>query len=259
MADTIYLERDGAIGWLVLNRPEKRNAITLAMWQALPGLLDEAAADPDIRVLVVRGSGGAFSAGADISEFEEHRLEPERARAYDEAAHAGEHDLATFVKPTIAMVRGACVGGGCELALACDLRLADTTSRFGITPAKIGLVYSLQATKRLVDIVGPATAKLVLFTGELLDATRAVKSGLVEEALAPEELEPRVRTLAGTIAARAQFSVRATKRIVQLVLEGQSHDTEETQRIADEAYRTADYQEGVRAFLEKRPPEFTYS
>ncbi len=256
----IYVERTGEVATLVINRPEKRNAITYEMWQAIPDLVREAEEDPGVKVLLVRGAdSSAFSAGADIGEFEARRSDSESARIYNEATHEAERALDALQKPTIAMVQGPCIGGGCEIALACDLRVSDTNARFGITPARLGLVYSLSATKKLVDLVGPAKSKYILFTGRQIDARRAYEIGLVDQLHEPEETENETWKLAEEICSKAQFSVRSTKHIIRLILSGQAEDDEETLRLRNESFDTPDYQEGVRAFLERRSPNFTYS
>ena len=257
MPADLYLERDGAIAWLVLNRPEKRNPISYAMWQELPKLVAEAESDDAIKVLVLKGAGEkAFSAGADISEFDKYRANSEGARIYNEATHIGERALAGMKKPSIAMIRGYCIGGGCELALACDFRFSDTSGRFGITPAKLGIVYSLTATKQLVDLVGPAVAKYILFSGEHLSAERAYEVGLVDELLPPDGLETRTREFAALLAGRSQYTIRSMKEIIGLIAAGQVEDDERTLRMRNDSFDGEDYQEGVRAFLEKRPPQF---
>jgi enoyl-CoA hydratase len=260
MSDHLRLERDGDIAWLVLDRPEKRNAINLAMWEAIPGLLEEVEEDPAIKVLVLRGGDGrTFSAGADISEFETLRSTEEGARSYNASTEAAEHALQGLSKPTIAMVQGPCIGGGCGIATNCDLRFSDETARFGITPAKLGLVYSLPATKALVDLVGPSQAKYILFSGRQIPAARAREIGLVDEVYPSDELEQVVTDLARSIASRAQFSVRSTKRITRLIMDGAAEDTDESKHLRLTSFSSEDYREGVRAFLEKRDPHFTYS
>lgn len=260
MSEHLKLTRDGEIAWLVLNRPEKRNAISLDMWSALPGLIEEVEQDAGLKVLVLRGADGrTFSAGADVSEFETLRSTEEGARSYNATTEAAEAALQGMTKPSIAMVQGPCIGGGCGLAIGCDLRFSDETARFGITPAKLGLVYSLPATKGLVDLVGPSQAKYILYSGQQIRAKRAREIGLVDEIYSSDELEEIVTDLARTIASRAQFSVRATKRITRLITDGQSSDSDETKDLRLTSFATEDYREGVRAFLEKRPPEFTYS
>lgn len=259
MSDTdhLVLRKDGAIATLLINRPDKRNPISFAMWKALPGLVEEVEGDQDVKVLIVRGAGDkAFSAGADISEFERYRADSAGARVYNEATHVAERALAGLSKPAIAMIHGFCIGGGAEIALACDLRFADTQARFGITPARLGIVYSLTATKQLSDLAGPAVTKYILFSGEHLPARRAYEVGVVDELLAPEDLEVRTQEFAELIASRSQYSVRSSKRIVQKIQAGQTEDDDETLRLRNDSFDGDDYKEGVRAFLDKRQPVF---
>ncbi|XVV06352.1 enoyl-CoA hydratase/isomerase family protein [Actinosynnema sp. CA-248983] len=250
---TLRLDTSGPVATLTIDRPAKRNAMSYEMWSALPGLMAEVAAAPEVRVLVVRG-GEHFSAGADISEFSTLRAGAEGAARYGDAVHNGERAIASLGKPTIAAVHGFCVGGGCEIALACDLRIASSGARFGITPAKLGIVYNFTSTKQLVDVVGPAWAKQILFSGELIDAATALRIGLVNEV--HDDLDARVKELSEVIASRAQVSVRGAKQIVNRVTDGQVAEDEAVQALYDEAVRSAEYAEGVAAFLEKRAPRF---
>ncbi|MBV2365401.1 enoyl-CoA hydratase-related protein [Streptomonospora nanhaiensis] len=260
MSDDLVVERSGAVATLTLNRPESRNAIRLEMYAELPALLRGIDDDPGVKVLVVRGAGTkAFAAGADISEFGRVRADAESARSYNEHVAAAERALEGMAKPTVAMVHGHCVGGGCGLALACDLRFCDTNAGFAITPAKLGLVYSLESTRRLVDLVGPAQAKWILFSGGRLDADRALRTGLVDAVTEPDALAEHTYSFAELVATRAQYSVRAAKQIVNRIVAGQLHDDAETTELRNSSFDTDDYAEGVRAFLEKRPPRFTWS
>ncbi|MBB4930423.1 enoyl-CoA hydratase/carnithine racemase [Lipingzhangella halophila] len=257
MPDELLIDREGAVATLTINRPDSRNAISLGMYQELPKLVQSVDNDPNVKVLVVRGAGTkAFAAGADIHEFEEVRGNAESARNYNEHVAAAEHALERMTKPSIAMVHGFCIGGGCGLALACDLRFSDHNGRFGITPAKLGLVYSLESTKRLVDLVGPAQAKWILYSGLHVDAERALRIGLADSLHAPEELESATAEFAQAITSRAQYSVRATKEIVRRINAGQAEDDEATTELRNSSFDTDDYAEGVRAFLEKRSPDF---
>lgn len=254
----LLLAADGAVATLTFNRPRVRNAISFEMYQQIPGLLARVEADPQVRVLVVRGAGErAFAAGADIKEFQTVRSGAEGAAVYNAAVAATEHALESLSKPVIAMVHGYCIGGGCGIALAADIRIADTSSAFGITPARLGLVYSLESTKRLVDAVGPAEARYILYSGRQVDAQRALRTGLVNELHPPDELEAAVYGLAAEIAQRAPISVARTKEITGLVLAGQAADDEHTTDLRNSSFASQDYAEGVRAFLEKRPPVFT--
>ena len=255
MVEGFDLQFDGAIATLILNRPSRKNALTEAMWLGLPGLLAEVLASP-AKVLVVRGAGDAFAAGADISEFETVYATTESSAAYFAAVAAAMSALAAFPNPTIAQIDGACIGGGMGLALCCDLRLASDRSRLGITPGKLGLMYSLADTKRLIDAVGPSRAKDILYTGRILGVAEAVAIGLVDAVIPATGLEAAVREKADQIAAASQHSARASKAIISRILAGQAADDAETDRWMVEAVAGPDFQEGRNAFLAKRPPQF---
>lgn len=257
MTAGLRVTKRGAVATLRFDRAEKRNPITLAMWSALPGLLEDVASDDAVKVLVVRGAGDlAFSAGADLDEFERVRADPAGARAYDEATHAAERAMAGFPKPAIAMIHGHCIGGGASLALACDFRFADVRARFGIPPARLGVVYGLPATRRLTDLAGPAVARYLLFTGLHLEAQRAYALGIFDRIEAPEELEAKTLEFADLLCSRSQVSIRASKQILQRIADGQMEDDAHTRALREDAFAADDYAEGVRAFLEKRPPAF---
>jgi enoyl-CoA hydratase/carnithine racemase len=242
---------------LTLNRPARKNAMNQAMWRALPEAL-AAVHRSSAKVLVLTGADGVFSAGADISEFESVWANTESAKAYAELITRAVNALSDFSKPTLAAVRGPCVGGGMALALACDLRIVDSAARFGITPAKLGLVYSLEDTKRLVDVVGPANAKDILFTGRLLDANEARAMGLVNAVAPSETFDATLQSKVEEIAAASQWSTRGIKAIIGLILAGQSRDDDRTRAAFLEATQGADFQEGRAAFLEKRKPNFPF-
>ena len=253
--EPLLLDRDGPVAVLTINRPERLNALTFGMFARLPALLAEAAALPDVRALVLRGAGTrSFSAGADISEFSAVRATPEQAAAYDDAVLAAEEALASFPAPTIAAVHGYCYGGGCGLALACDARFAARAARFAITPAKLGLVYPLRSTKRLVDLVGPSRAKIILMAGADVDAARALSFGLVDEVF--DDLDGGVREFTALLASRSAVTQRAVKETVGRILDGVSADDEAHAALRAAALTSPDYSEGVRAFLERRPPSF---
>lgn len=254
--EAVYLTRKGAAAHLVLNKPAKRNALSEAMWRAIPRLLNEAEADPAVRLLVVRGEGGAFAAGADISEFEEVYATTERAADYSRAIAAALDGLAAFARPTLAAIEGACVGGGCGLALACDLRFAATGSKFGITPGKLGLVYTVNDTKRLIDAVGVSAAKDILFTGRILPDEEALAMGLIDRLVAPDALDEAVTDFGDQIAKTSAVSARITKQIIARIQAGQAQDNAETRKLFLDAFQGADFQEGYRAFLAKRAPDF---
>ncbi|MGW5125867.1 enoyl-CoA hydratase/isomerase family protein [Streptomyces sp. NPDC004069] len=236
----------GAVATVVIHHPAKRNAMTAAMWRALPPLLDDLAADPDVRVLVLTGAGATFCAGADISTL---RGSPREAQ---HLAVRAEEALAAFPKPTLAAVRGYCVGGGAQLAAACDLRFAEAGALFGVTPAKLGIVYPASSTRRLASLVGPATAKYLLFSGELIDTEHALRTGLVAEVLPEGELTKRITEFTGILAARSQLTQAAAKEFTDGRTDRDAH-------WAEQARASGDTAEGVAAFLERRTPRFTWS
>jgi enoyl-CoA hydratase/carnithine racemase len=250
--DELRLAVDDRVATLTIDRPSRRNAMSYAMWSALPGLMAEVSSS-GARVLVVRGTDH-FSAGADISEFATLRKGPSGARRYGDAVHAGERAIAGLPVPTIAAISGFCIGGGCEIALACDMRIAAADARFGITPAKLGIVYNVTSTRQLVAAVGPAWAKQILFGADLVDAATALRIGLVNEVA--DALDHRVAELAGTIASRAQISVRGAKQIIDRILAGKPDDDDEVEALYEKAVLSDDYAEGVAAFLAKRSPNF---
>jgi enoyl-CoA hydratase/carnithine racemase len=248
----VALGEDG-IAVLTLDRPAKRNALTSAMWGALPGVLAALAAEPGLRVLLVTGAGESFSAGADIAELREVYADPDSADAFHAVNVRAEEALAAFPRPTLAVVRGSCVGGGCQLAVACDLRFAEPQARLGITPAKLGIVYPAVPTARLARLLGPARAKYLLFSGELLTAARALEFGLVE--VVAEDVEQRALEFARTLALRSAQTQGAAKEVVAAVVEGR--DPQAAATPWERASRTApDVAEGLAAFLERRPPRF---
>ncbi|MFC4034638.1 enoyl-CoA hydratase-related protein [Streptomyces polygonati] len=235
---------------VTISNPARRNAMTLGMWAALPRLLAPLAADPRVRTLVLTGAGETFCAGADINDL----AAPRGARDTQEAAAAAEEALAAFPKPTLAVVRGFCVGGGCQLAVACDLRFAARGARFGVTPARLGIVYPAAATRRLTGLTGPSTAKHLLFSAELIDDERALRTGLVDELLAPDALERRVRDYTALLAARSQLTQAAAKEFA-----AGPPDAARLAYWAAQAGSSGDTAEGTAAFLERREPRFTWS
>ncbi len=251
----IRLELTGPIARLLLARPDKRNAIDQAMWEAIPRLVAAAGAEPGIRVLLIASSTpGVFCAGADIGEFARESGSADWRAANQAAIRAAQLAVARAPCPVIAAIDGDCVGGGCGLALAADVRIASPRARLGITPARLGLVYSLHDSKLLVDLVGPGQAKRMLYTGMLLSATEALRIGLVEE-LADDPLAA-AEALAGQIVSSSPFSQRGTKAIVRRILDGSTDDDAASAALFDSAFTGADFAEGVGAFLAKRPPRF---
>ena len=260
MTDPLEVTISDGIATVSINRPERRNSISLTMYQRLPELLGEVDENPEVRVILLRGRGeAAFSAGADISEFSTTRGDAATAKVYNGHVERAETTLQGLRKPTIAVIHGYCIGGGCGLAACCDLRLAAESARFAVTPAKVGLVYSFSSTKRLVDLIGPSRTKWLLMSGEQIDAATALAWGLVDELWVPAELDLRASDLAQTITSRAQASVSAAKQLVQRAVNGQSQEDADTRELRDRSFETADYAEGVAAFVEKRPPTFTWA
>ncbi len=255
----LYLEKDGDLAWLVLNRPDKFNALSQSMWEAIPALAAEVDADPAVKVMVVRGATEkAFSAGADISEFEALNTDTALRDANRAAITNGLRALTRVAKPTIAMIRGVCMGGGCAIALTCDIRFASPEARLGIPPARLGLAYTLEDMKQLVDVVGPSHAKSMMFTGRAVAAPEALAIGLVNAVHPLEAIEAETRDFAAQVARNSQFSVRALKKVIGLIAEGADAETEESWALAMAAYEGEDYREGVAAFLAKRPARFTF-
>lgn len=246
----LRLEVDQNVARITIDNAGKRNAMNAAMWRRLPELLAEAAADPEVRVVVLTGAGDAFCAGADISEL--HEIEGPEGSATEPAERA----LLECPLPTIALINGLCIGGGCQLAAACDLRIAAESAVFGITPAKLGVVYPPSSIARLTELVGPSAAKLLLFSADFFNAPRALAMRLVDEVVTdPAE---RVSELAGTIAGRSQLSVRAAKELVDLAGRGEPL-TERAEHWHDVAVKTGETAEGVGAFLERRMPVFPFA
>ncbi|WP_328333773.1 MULTISPECIES: enoyl-CoA hydratase/isomerase family protein [unclassified Streptomyces] len=234
------------VATVVISNPAKRNAMTAAMWRALPVLLDRLADDDAVRVLVLTGAGNTFCAGADISTLRDPREDPQRL------AVRAEEALAAFPKPTLAAVRGYCVGGGCQLAAACDLRFAEEGSLFGVTPAKLGIVYPAASTARLASLVGPATAKYLLFSAELIGTDHALRTGLLDEVVPVDLLGPRVAEFSRVLVSRSQLTQTAAKEFT-----AGRDDRGAYWRAA--ARDSDDPAEGVAAFLERREPRFTWT
>lgn len=257
MASGLEFTREGAVATLTFARPEKKNAITYDMWAAIPDIVGEVEADPALKVLRLTGAGQDFSAGADISEFGSLRSTAEGAAAYDKAVEGAVTALAGMTKPSIAAIRGNCIGGGCEISVACDFRFAEPGARFGITPAKLGIVYDFRSTHQLVSLVGPAHARWFLLSGLLVDAARAREIGLVNDVF--DDLDAETAGFVGTLCARSQTSVRGMNRIIGRIVEGQSDTDDEIEAMRLAAIHGEDYAEGVAAFLARRPPRFTAS
>jgi enoyl-CoA hydratase len=247
------------IGIVLFNQPEKHNAINVEMWQGLATALDEFAADDDIRVVVYAGAGGqAFTSGADISQFAARR---DNARDNDEFMRMtapGRDRLATFPKPSIACIEGYCLGGGLAVALQADLRMAAADAVLGVPAARLGIAYAMQPTKRLVDLVGPAQARLLLYTARRFSAHEAFAIGLVDSVVEAQQAEQACVELANTIAENAPLSVAAAKLTIdQIVNDASERDLARVAEAVRRCMDSADYREGREAFAQKRKPVFT--
>ncbi|WP_299481296.1 enoyl-CoA hydratase-related protein [uncultured Roseibium sp.] len=253
-----FVKINGRIAEIVLNAPERRNALSLAAWARIPDLTDQIAAAGDIRVCVLKGAGNkCFCAGADISEFEATRATPSAAMHYDEINVAAFKALKSLPIPTVAAIEGPCLGGGLGLALSCDLRIASKSAFFGIPAAKLGLAYPPDALTDLLSAVSTSNAKRIIYTGDRFTSEEALTMCLVDEITEPEDLSGRVETLCATICSNAPLSIAAAKRAIDEISEQSGHiELEQHRLVAQLCIESSDYREGCRAFLEKRKPDF---
>ena len=256
--ERMIAEKDGAIGWMMFNNPERRNALSLDMWQAIPVILEAFERDPAIRVIVLRGQGEkAFISGADISQFEQQRSSAESVAEYDRIAEGAGNALQASRKPTIAMIRGYCIGGGLGVAVQCDLRIAAEGARFAVPAARLGLGYRWGGVKKLVDLVGPAYAKEIFYTARQFDATEALQMGLVNRVRAVVELESYVADYAARIAENAPLTIGAVKLAAsEWAKDPNKRDLAAVQAAVDACFASEDYVEGRTAFMQKRKPAF---
>jgi len=252
----VVAARRGVVGRITLDRPAKRNAMSYAMWAGLGKASALLAADPEVRVVVLRGAGDHFCAGADIAELLAER--PHGTPSFMDVNMAAEQALAALPKPVVAVLQGDVVGGGCALAIDCDIRLAVRGARFGITPSKLGIVYPSASLERAVRLLGPA-AKRLLYTGDLIDVDEALRIGLVDEVHDASSIEERVDELCSTLAARSLLTQAATKEMIAAVLAHGSVPADLADHWARIVASAPDPDEGVAAFLERRPPHFTWS
>ena len=252
----LRVERDGPVGRLVLDNPERRNAINADMWRAIAPAMAAFNADASIRCIVIRGEGTqAFAAGADISEFEKNRASEGDVKQYEAATSAAHHAIESSPKPVIALIHGFCVGGGLAVALSCDLRYADASSRFAIPAARLGLGYGVHGMGRLVATVGHAAAREIMFSARRYDAGEALAMGLVNRILPDAELDDYVRKVALELAANAPMTIAASKAVINALAEP-SGDFSAAETAVARCMKSEDYVEGRRAFMEKRAPAF---
>ncbi len=259
MTTDILCERRDGVATVTFNRPERRNAITYEGWQLLSRIAEEVATDDAIRVVVFTGSGElAFSAGADISDFDRYRHDTASAKEYAAAFDGALDSVESIPKPTISLIRGFCIGGGCELSMATDMRIATSGSRFAIPVAKLNILIGYKEMRRLVRLVGPGHANYILMSGRQLDAEEAVRIGLVDRVVPEDEIDEYVHGLAREMTPLAPLSQRRHKEIMQIVLDnpGLKDLTPDQQDLPFANFDSADFVEGRRAFLERRPPRF---
>ena len=259
--DKMLSRREGRVGYVIYNNPERHNAVSLDMWEAAVGMLDEYRNDNNISVVVVTGAGGkAFVSGADISRFDKERSGEEAVARYNaivEKSYAAFHE---FPKPTIAMIRGYCIGGGMGLATCCDLRICTDGSKFAVPAAKLGLGYGYPGLKRLVDIVGPSFAMEIFYTARQFTAAEALTMGLVNRVVPDGELEKYVKDYADMIAGNAPLTIKAVKATVaEVVKEDSKRNLKHSADLVEACFKSRDYEEGRKAFMEKRKPVFTGS
>lgn len=257
-AGAILATVEDRVGWITISNPARHNAISLAMWQALGAALGRFEADPGVRVIVLRGAGdAAFASGADISRFEEERSTPEAVRHWNQVVGSSMRRVADVEKPTLAMIRGFCLGGGLAVASQCDLRFAAEGSRFGIPAARLGVGYDWAGVKQLLDLVGPSAVKDLLFTGRRIDAVEALARGLIDRLVSADDLELLVRETAMQIADNAPLTVAAAKLVVrELTRPAGNFNPEICEAAVARCFASADFREGRQAFLEKRNPSF---
>jgi enoyl-CoA hydratase len=259
MTDKMLSRKDGKVGYLIFNNPERRNAVSLDMWEAAEGFLEDFKNDKNIRVVVVTGAGGkAFISGADISKFEKERSTQAGVDRYNAAVDRANNAFFNFPKPIIAMIRGYCIGGGVGLAICCDLRICTEDSKFAVPAAKLSIGYRYDGLKKLVDLVGPSYAKEIFFTARQFTAAEAHQMGLVNRVVPDAELESYVKDYADTIAGNAPLTVDSVKFIVAQVLKDESkRDLKTCDEMVQACFASGDYTEGRKAFMEKRKPQFT--
>ena len=256
VAKKIIVRREGGVATLIFNNPEKRNALSLEMWEGIGDALEAFDREPDVRAIVLRGAGGkAFISGADISQFEERRSTEEKATQYSAITDRAWLALAKTRKPVIAAIEGFCIGGGLAVAMKADIRIATRDSVFGVPAARLGIAYPIEAIRDLVNLVGPSEAKWILFTGRQIDAEQALRLGLINKVVAKAELDDAVRDLTHTLADNAPLSIEASKETVDQIVRD-NVDRKRLHELGVACIESDDFTEGRRAFMEKRRPQF---
>lgn len=257
--DKMIAEKRDGIGWMTFNNPDRRNAVSLEMWQAVGEIMEEFSNDPDVRCCVMHGAGDkAFVSGADISQFKEKRNSAEAAAEYDRISNGARQKLSGFEKPLIAMIRGYCLGGGLGVAMNADFRIATEDSQFGIPAARLGIAYTFENVRRLVDLVGPSFAKEILITARRLNAQEACQIGLINRVVPVGELDDAVRSFTDAITENAPLSMRASKlTIAEILKDKDERDPALLESLKRACFDSDDYKEGREAFMAKRKPAFT--
>ena len=258
LTEKMLARKEGHVGWMIFNNPARRNALSLEMWTAMGDIMSDFQADKEIRVAVMAGAGEkAFVSGADISEFEKHRSTADAEEEYNRISSDSQRVLKDFDKPLIAMIKGFCIGGGLAVALTADIRIASEDSQFAIPAARLGLGYGFDGLKVLSDLVGPSSAKDILFSARRLDAKEAIRIGLVNQVVPSKSLEDTVRTYVEMLSANAPLTIQAAKAAVNEGLKDpEARDLESLESSIRTIFDSDDYKEGRRAFMEKREPVF---
>jgi enoyl-CoA hydratase len=255
---SLLVEKRGTVGWIIFNQPAKRNAINGAMWRGIPPAMAQFDADAEVRCVAFRGAGTeAFASGADISEFEEIRAQKSSVTEYDELLDQVLHSIQDSRKPSVAMIHGFCMGGGLEVALACDLRYCGQSAQFGIPAAKLGLAYNIEGHKRLIETVGHARAREIMFLGRRYSADEGLAMGLVNEVFPDSDLERRASAIISQLCDNAPLAIANSKTIIEeYVKSSGAPDRGRMAAAIERCAKSGDYQEGRRAFMEKRKPAF---
>ena len=256
--DKMLSRVEEGVGYITFNNPEKHNAVSIEMWDALEKILAEFRSSKEIRVIVLNGAGGkSFVSGADISKFDKERSSKEAVLSYNKRTQKVYELLETFPKPTIAMIDGYCIGGGLNLAVCCDIRICSEKSKFAMPAAKLSLGYPFSSIKRLFDVMGPGMAKHFMFTAEKISASEALACGLVQKLVSAENIETYVRDYALTISHNAPLTIKAMKQIgIEILKNPDERDLLLCEQLASACFDSEDYKEGRKAFMEKRKPNF---
>ena len=249
---------ENGVGYITFNNPEKHNAVSIEMWDALERILDDFRSDNIVRVIVLNGAGGkSFVSGADISKFDKERSSKEAVLSYNKRTQKVYENLETFPKPTIAMINGYCIGGGLNLAVCCDIRICSEKSKFAMPAAKLSLGYPFSSIKRLFDVMGPGMAKHFMFTADKISAAEALSCGLVQKLISENDIETFVKDYALTISKNAPLTIKAMKQIgVEILKNPDERDLLICEQLASACFDSEDYKEGRKAFMEKRQANF---